>query len=101
VVSQRTFLCAGTHDHTKPHLPLLRPAIRIGRGVWVAAEAFVGPGVTVGDNSIVGARAVVASDVPRGVIVVGNPAKVVGARPMSESGGADGADGGGIRGRGK
>ncbi len=83
VVSQGTYLCAGTHDYTKPNLPLLRPPIEIGRGVWVCAQAFIGPGVEIGDNSMVGARAVVMRSVPAGVIVAGNPARVVKARPMS------------------
>jgi len=84
VISQYAYLCNGTHDYTKPNLPLVRPECRIGSGVWVCADAFIGPGVTIGDNSIVGARAVVMKDVPEAVIVSGNPAKVVRARPMGE-----------------
>lgn len=82
IVSQGAYLCAGTHDYTKPNLPLLRPPINIGSGVWVCTEAFIGPGVTVGDNSVVGARAVVNRDVPPGVVVAGNPATVIKPRPM-------------------
>ncbi len=82
VVSQNVHICNGTHDYTQPNLPLLRPTARIGHGVWICADAFIGPGVTVGDNSIVGARACVMRDVPPGVIVSGNPAKVVKERPM-------------------
>ena len=59
VISQDVYVCAGTHDYTQPGLPLLRPSIRIGSGVWICAGAFIGPGVSIGDNSIVGARAVV------------------------------------------
>lgn len=84
VVSQRVHLCAGTHDYRQPSLPLLRPPIRIGSGAWICVEAFIGPGVTVGDNAIVGARAVVTRDVPPGVIVAGNPARVVKNRPLPE-----------------
>lgn len=89
VVSQHVHICNGTHDYTQPNLPLLRPTARIGHGVWICADAFIGPGVTVGDNSIVGARACVMRDVPPGVIVSGNPAKVVKERPMGVPAKAD------------
>ena len=82
VISQDAYLCAGTHDYTQPTLPLLREPITIGSGVWIAAGAFIGPGVTVGDNSVVGARTVAMSDVPSGVVVAGNPARVVKQRIM-------------------
>lgn len=84
-VSQGTYLCAGSHDYTQPDLPLTRPPITLGNGVWVAAQAFIGPGVTVGDNSVVGARAVVTRDVPPGVVVGGNPARVIKPRPMKSA----------------
>ena len=82
VISQGTCLCAGTHDHTDPTLPLQTPPIHIGAGVWIGAQAFICPGVTIGDNSVVGARSVVTRDVPAGVIVAGNPARVIKDRPM-------------------
>lgn len=82
VVSQHTYLCAGTHDYTVRSLPLQRPPIRIGSGVWICARSFIGPNVTIGDNAIVGAGAVVTKDVPAGMIAAGNPAKVLRARPM-------------------
>ncbi len=77
VVSQGTYLCAGTHDYTQPDLPLVRSGIRIGAGVWIAAQAFIGPGVSVGDNCVIGARSVVVSDVPARMVAVGNPARVI------------------------
>ncbi|HSI33044.1 MAG: putative colanic acid biosynthesis acetyltransferase [Phycisphaerae bacterium] len=80
VISQDTYVCAGTHDYTRPDLPLLRPPIVIGSGVWIAAQAFIGPGVTIGDNAVIGARAVVMRDVPPDVVAAGNPAKVIKAR---------------------
>lgn len=80
-ISQNAHLCAGTHDYRRSNMPLLKPPIAIGAGVWVCADAFVGPGVTIGAQSIVGARAVVTKDVPARVIVVGNPARIVAPRP--------------------
>ncbi len=77
VISQDAYLCAGTHDYTMPTLPLLREPITIGDGVWIAAGAFVGPGVTIRNNSVVGARAVVMKDVESNVVVAGNPARVI------------------------
>jgi putative colanic acid biosynthesis acetyltransferase WcaF len=96
VLSQDVYVCAGTHDYTVPELPLVRPPVRIGSGVWIAAQAFIGPGVTVGDNSVVGARSVVMKDVPAGVVVAGNPARVIKERPMQDAGngGSDAAVGG-------
>src|SRR5205085_8267234 len=73
-ISHRAHLCAGTHDHTKPDFPLLRPPIVIGSDAWICAGAFVGPGVTIGEGAIVGARAVAIKDVNPRTIVIGNPA---------------------------
>lgn len=84
VISQYSHVCAGTHDHTLPNLPLLRPTIIIGDGVWIAADAFIGPDVTIGHNSVVAARAVVTRDIPEAVVVGGNPAKVIKPRVMRE-----------------
>jgi maltose O-acetyltransferase len=52
--------------------------VRIGRNVWIGGGAIVLPGVTVGDDAVVGAGSVVTRDVPAGVTVVGNPARVLG-----------------------
>ncbi|KFE33442.1 transferase [Thioclava atlantica] len=76
-VSQGAHLCAGTHDLTQPHRPLVKPPITIGDDAWVATEAFVGPGITVGAGAVAGARAVVVKDVEGGWIVAGNPARPI------------------------
>ena len=80
MLSQHAHLCAGSHDYRYPEFPLLRPPITVGTDCWVAADAFVGPGVTIGDRAIVGARSAVFKDVPAGVIVGGNPARVINRR---------------------
>jgi maltose O-acetyltransferase len=51
--------------------------ITIGRNVWLGGGVIVCPGVTVGDDTVVGAGAVVVHDLPAGVLAVGNPARVV------------------------
>jgi putative colanic acid biosynthesis acetyltransferase WcaF len=76
-VSHRAQLCAGTHDYAQPDLPLLRPPIVIANQAWVCADAFVGPGVTVGEGAIIGACAVAMKNVAPWTIVAGNPAKLV------------------------
>ena len=76
-ISQRTHLCAGTHDYTRPDMPLLKPPITIENQVWICADAFVGPDVTIGERAIVGACSVVMKDVGPNIIVVGNPAREI------------------------
>ena len=51
--------------------------ITIGEGVWLGGGVIVCPGVTIGEDTVVGAGSVVVSDLPSGVLAVGNPARVV------------------------
>ena len=57
-------------------LELGRP-VRIGANTWIGGGAIILPGVTIGDDAIVGAGSVVTRDVPPGATVVGNPARIV------------------------
>ena len=82
-VSQYAHLCAGTHDHTRSDYPLLRLPVTVGEDCWIAADAFVGPGVTIGDRTVLGARASAFSDLPSDVIAVGNPARAVKPRELT------------------
>ncbi|GHC61365.1 WcaF family extracellular polysaccharide biosynthesis acetyltransferase [Roseibacillus persicicus] len=75
VISQGAHLCTGTHDYDKQGFPLVTKPIVIGSNVWVAAEAFVHPGVKIGDGSVVGARSVVTKDLPAWMVCSGFPAK--------------------------
>ena len=79
-ISQNAHICAGSHDYRGRKMPLTKPPIEIGAEVWVCADAFVGPGVKVGDRAIVGARAVVTQNVECDWIVAGNPATKIGDR---------------------
>ncbi|MBO5221777.1 MAG: sugar O-acetyltransferase [Clostridia bacterium] len=72
-----------------PILPELREQVyqynipvRIGRNCWLGAGVIVLPGVTVGDNSVIGAGSVVTKDIPPNVVAVGNPCRVL--RPISD-----------------
>ena len=81
-ISQGAHLCAGTHDYTMRTMPLRRPPIQVGDDAWICADAFIGPGVTIGDNSLVAAAAVVVRPVAPGTIVGGNPAVVIKSRSL-------------------
>lgn len=74
IISQGAHLCAGTHDISDPRFQLKAYPIDIGSLAWVAAEAFVGPGVSVGEAAVVGARAVLFRDAEPYGVYVGNPA---------------------------
>ena len=81
-VSQYAHLCAGTHDHADPHLPLLARPVTVGAGAWVCAGAFVGPGVGVGDGAVLGARAVACKNIPAWQVWAGNPARFLKPRAL-------------------
>ena len=51
--------------------------VTIGNNVWIGGEAILLPGVTVGDNTVIGAGSVVGQDVPANVVAAGNPCRVV------------------------
>ena len=51
--------------------------VKIGKNVWIGADCTILPGVTIGDNSVIGAGSVVTKNVPDNVVVAGNPAKVI------------------------
>lgn len=74
-VSQRAFLCTGSHDFGKVGFDLITGPIVVGDSCWIGAQAFVAPGVTFGPGSRCGAGAVVTKDVPAGASVNGVPAR--------------------------
>jgi putative colanic acid biosynthesis acetyltransferase WcaF len=81
-VSQNCHLCAGTHEYLKWEMPLVARPIEIGENAWLGADVFVGPGVTVGELCVVGARSVVVRDLPPRKVCVGNPCRPVKDRPV-------------------
>ena len=84
-VSQYSYLCAATHDHEDPAHPLVPRSINVGSRCWVAADVFIGPGVTIGDGTVVGARSSVFKDLPAWVVACGTPARATGPRTLREA----------------
>jgi putative colanic acid biosynthesis acetyltransferase WcaF len=84
-VSQYSHLCAATHDYTDLTLPLVPKPISVGAHAWICADAFIGPGVTVGDGAVVGARSSVFKDVEPWTVVAGNPARFLKPRVLKTS----------------
>ena len=82
VISREAFLCAASHDVTSPIMELKTAPIAVGANAWIAARAFVVPGVKVGEGAVVAAAAVAAKDVPAWTVVAGNPARVVKERTL-------------------
>ncbi|MGK7891165.1 MAG: hormogonium polysaccharide biosynthesis acetyltransferase HpsU [Leptolyngbyaceae cyanobacterium] len=75
VVSQKCYLCTGSHDITHPQFHLQVAPITIGNGAWVATDCFVAPGVTIGANAVIGARSSIFKDMPAGQVCLGSPCK--------------------------
>lgn len=72
-----------------PIIPCLRKygtqynaPVHIGKNCWIGADALIMPGITIGDNSVIGAGSVVTKDIPANVVAVGNPCRVL--REISE-----------------
>lgn len=80
MIAPNVVIATGSH----PICPELREKayqynlpVHIGNRVWIGAGAIILPGVTIGDNSVIGAGSVVTKDIPAGVIAVGNPCRVL------------------------
>jgi putative colanic acid biosynthesis acetyltransferase WcaF len=85
-VSQGAHLCAGAHDVDDVNFQLTTKPIAVGDRAWIAAEAFVGPGVTIGEGAVVGARGVAFRDLEPWTIYAGNPAREIRKRQRLSKG---------------
>lgn len=86
LVSQGAYLCGGTHNIDAAEFELQVGAIYLEAQSWVAAEAFVGPGVNVGHGAVLGARAVAVKDLDAWGVYVGNPARKIRMRTRTSVG---------------
>ena len=85
VVSQKCYLCTGSHDYRKPAFDIYAEPITIGDGAWLATDVYVAPGVNIGPGAVIGARSSVFEDVPEFAVAVGTPARVVRKREHVQS----------------
>lgn len=85
-ISQKSYLCASSHDFTLSNFPLILCPINIHDQIWVAADAFIGPNVNIEEGAVIGARASVFKDVKSWTVVGGNPAVFLKNRIIRENG---------------
>lgn len=83
-ISQGTYLCTASHDITNSQNLLITAPIIVEEQSWIAAEAFIMMGVTIGQGAVVGARACVFKDVEPWTVVGGNPAKFIKKREIKD-----------------
>lgn len=72
-ISQRSFLCGGNHDYRNPSMPYRNGPITLHDGCWIGANCFVGPGVTIGKDTVVTVGSVIISDQEEGIVVTQPP----------------------------
>lgn len=77
VISQKSYLCAASHDYDKADFPIWAKTVTVEDGCWLATDVYVAPGVTIGQGTVVGARSSVFKNLPAGKICIGSPATVI------------------------
>lgn len=82
-ISQRAFLCTGSHDYKSTRFDLIVKPIQVEEGAWIGAGAWVGPGVKVGSHAILGACSVATRDLQPFGIYQGNPAALLRTRQIA------------------
>ena len=77
VISQKSYICTGSHDSTRLSFDIYAKKITIEDQVWVASDVFIAPGVTIKKGAVIGARSTVLNDMPQGMVCYGYPAKPI------------------------
>jgi len=76
-IAQEVYLSTASHDFSQASMPLTVAKITVGADAFIGARAFVLPGVTIGERSVIGACSVVTENVPSDVFAAGNPCRVL------------------------
>src|SRR6266487_826775 len=76
-ISQRAYLCTGSHDFRREDFKLQVAPITVREGSWIAAASFIAPGVEIGSGALVSAGSVVFGNVAPKTFVRGNPAAAI------------------------
>lgn len=84
VISQKSYLCTGSHDYKLEDFPIFARPIVIGNECWIATDVFVGPGVTIEDRAVVSARSSVFKNISGDKLYAGTPARAIKGREVSQ-----------------
>ena len=82
VISQKSYICAASHDYLKSDFPIFAKKVTIEDQCWLATDVFVAPGITIGKGTVVGSRSSVYKDLPSNKVCIGNPAKIIRERKV-------------------
>ena len=77
VISQRCYICTGSHDYRSENFDIYAQKITIGSECWLATDVYVSPSVNIGNGTVVGARSSVFKDLPANKVCMGTPAKPI------------------------
>jgi len=78
MIGQNVTIVTLNHDiNPETRINATPKSVKIGKNVWIGADCTILPGVTIGDNSVIGAGSVVTKNVPDNVVVAGNPVKIL------------------------
>lgn len=80
VISQKSYLCTGSHDLLSEDFRIFANAIIIEDQCWIGADVYIAPGVSIGKGTVVGARSSVFNSLPPNMICKGSPAKAIKCR---------------------
>lgn len=83
VISQKSYLCTGSHDLRDRAFGLETSPIEIGHGAWIASDCFIAPGVQIGSNAVIGARSTVLKSMPAQFVCWGSPCRSQYVREMN------------------